>query len=56
MSEHTMTHQDDMIPKEEAERGTKGALSRLALLHLAYARELVDEFGEEKGKEGRLSG
>ncbi len=46
-----MAHQDDMIPKEEAEKGTKGALSRLALLHLSYAKILVDAFGEEKGKD-----
>lgn len=40
-----------MIPLREAENEVKVATQRLALLHLAYAKNLVEEFGWDKGKQ-----
>ncbi len=40
----------DMVPLREAENEVKVVTQRLTLLHLAYARTLVDEFGWKKGK------
>jgi len=40
-----------MVPLEEAENEVKVATQRLALLHLSFARTLVDEFGWERGKQ-----
>lgn len=42
---------EEMVPLREAENEVKVVTWRLALLHLAYARTLVDEFGWEKGKQ-----
>ena len=42
---------EEMVPLSEAENEVKVATQRLALLHLAYGRVLVDEFGWEKGKQ-----
>lgn len=39
------------VPLEEAEEQVKIVTQRLSLLHLAYARTLVDAFGWEKGKQ-----
>ena len=36
---------------EEAKEQVEIAVTRAALLHLSFSRILVDEFGEEKGKE-----
>ncbi len=41
----------EMVPLTEAENEVKVVTKRLALLHLAYARTLVDEFGWERGKQ-----
>jgi len=38
------------VPLNEAENEVKVVTQRLALLHLSYARTLVDEFGWEEGK------
>ncbi len=38
------------VPLSEAENEVKVVTQRLALLHLSYARTLVDEFGWEEGK------
>jgi hypothetical protein len=46
----TDTH-EEMVPLSEAENEVKVVTHRLALLHLAYARTLVDEFGWERGKQ-----
>jgi hypothetical protein len=47
-----MTDKDaEMVPLSEAENEVKVVTQRLALLHLAYGRTLVDEFGWEKGKQ-----
>lgn len=40
-----------MVPLEEAEEQVRIALTRTALLHLAFSKTLVEEFGEQKGKE-----
>ncbi len=42
---------EEMVPLSEAENEVKVATQRLALLHLAYGRVLVDQFGWEKGKQ-----
>jgi len=39
------------VPVEEAAREVEVAITRLALLHLAFSKTLVNEFGSEKGKE-----
>ena len=41
---------EKMVPLNEAENEVKVVTQRLALLHLSYARTLVDEFGWEEGK------
>ena len=41
---------EDMVPLEEAKKQVEIAGRRIALLHLAYARMLVEEFGEERGR------
>ena len=46
-----MTGREEMVPLSEAENEVKVVTQRLALLHLAYGRTLVDEFGWEKGKQ-----
>jgi hypothetical protein len=45
------TNEQDMIPIEKAEQAVRDMTRRVALLHLAYARTLVDELGEERGRE-----
>jgi len=40
---------EEMVPLREAENEVKVVTQRLALLHLAYAKTLVEEFGWEKG-------
>ena len=42
---------EKMVPLREAENEVKVVTQRLALLHLAYGRILVDQFGWEKGKQ-----
>ncbi len=41
----------ETIPLEEAKRAVELTARRLGLLHLSFARILVDELGEKKGKE-----
>jgi hypothetical protein len=41
----------EMVPLTEAENEVKVVTHRLALLHLAFARTLVDEYGWERGKQ-----
>lgn len=46
-----MTNETEaMVPLREAENEVKVVTQRLALLHLAYARTLVDAFGWREGK------
>jgi hypothetical protein len=42
---------EEMVLLSEAENEVKVVTQRLALLHLAYGRILVDNFGWEKGKQ-----
>ena len=42
---------DKMIPLHEAENEVKVVTQRLALLHLAFARTIVDELGSAEGKQ-----
>lgn len=44
-------HGKDVVPLEEAKEQVGIALTRAALLHLAFSRTLVEEFGEQRGKE-----
>jgi hypothetical protein len=41
--------QTDKVSMEEASKALASASRRIALLHMAYARALVDELGEEAG-------
>lgn len=41
----------EMVPLTEAENEVKVVTQRLALLHLAYAKTIVDQFGWKKGKQ-----
>lgn len=40
-----------MVPLEEAKNEVRVTVQRLALLHLAFSKTLINEFGEEKGKQ-----
>lgn len=40
-----------LVPLEEATREVEIAITRVALLHLSFSKVLVEELGEEKGKE-----
>lgn len=41
----------DMVTREEAARAVEQMTRRVALLYVAFARLLVDELGEERGRE-----
>ena len=41
----------EMVTLEDAKTQVRVTVQRLALLHLAYTKTLVKEFGEEKGKQ-----
>jgi len=45
-----MTTGEERVTLEEAEEQVRKVCVRLASLHISYARTLVDELGEEKGK------
>ena len=45
-----MPQKDEMISLSQASAQVKVTSQRLALLHLAYARTIVNELGEEEGK------
>jgi predicted hydrocarbon binding protein len=45
-----MSLNPEMISKEEAARQVHSMITRLAWLHYAFARTLMKELGEEKGK------
>lgn len=42
---------EDLIPLDEARKEVELVSKRLALLHLCYAKTLVDEYGEDRGTE-----
>ena len=46
-----MTTSKETVTLDDAKEQVSRACRRLALLHIAYARTLVDELGEAKGKE-----
>ena len=46
-----MTNQVEMVPLEDAKEQVRKVSVRLALLHLSFSKMLVEEFGEQKGKE-----
>ena len=46
-----MIEKKETVPFEEAFKQVQVAMSRLALMHLAYSQVIVENFGEEKGKE-----
>lgn len=46
-----MTESEKLVTFKEAREQVELAITRAALLHLAYSKTLVEEFGEEKGKE-----
>jgi hypothetical protein len=41
----------ELISIDDASKEVNVAVQRLALLHLSYSKTLVEEFGEEKGKQ-----
>ena len=46
-----MNKREESVPLKEAVHEVEVAMTRVALLHLSFSRVLVDEFGEDKGKE-----
>lgn len=46
-----MTGKEEVVSVKEATREVEIAITRLALLHLSFSKTLVEELGEEKGKE-----
>ena len=52
-----MTHdastpmEKETVPLEEAEEQVRKACERLAMLHYAFAKTLVDELGEDRGRQ-----
>jgi len=45
-----MAEKKEMITKEEAFQQVKSMITRAALIHWAFAKTLIDELGEKKGK------
>lgn len=43
--------EEEMIPLDEARREVEVTSRRIALLHLSYAKTLIEELGEERGME-----
>jgi len=46
-----MSEKQEMVSKEEAARQVQSMITRLAWLHYAFARTLMKELGDKKGKE-----
>jgi hypothetical protein len=46
-----MTDSEEVVPLTDAIEQVKAAVARIALIHLGYAKTLVEELGEKKGKE-----
>ncbi|MHA2208948.1 MAG: L-2-amino-thiazoline-4-carboxylic acid hydrolase [Candidatus Thorarchaeota archaeon] len=46
-----MNEQFDTISQQEARQVVEGLVSRIALLHIAFSKTLIHEFGEERGKD-----
>lgn len=45
-----MATESEMVPLDEAKEQVRRVCNRLGLLHIAFARTIVDELGEEAGK------
>jgi hypothetical protein len=45
-----MDGKDAVVPADVARQAVQDITQRVGLLHICYARMLVDEFGEEKGR------
>jgi hypothetical protein len=41
---------EELVPLKEAKEQVETAITRIALLHLAFSKMLVEEFGAEKGR------
>ena len=46
-----MENQEEVVTLADAKEQVRKVCERLAILHLAFSRTLVDELGEEKGRE-----
>jgi hypothetical protein len=46
-----MGDEETMVPADEARQAVVDMTRRVGLLHICFARTLVDELGEEKGRE-----
>ena len=46
-----MGQERDTVPMAEARKAVQDMVRRVALLHLSYARTLVEELGQEQGRE-----
>jgi hypothetical protein len=46
-----MADSEEVVPLKDAIEQVKTAVTRIALIHLGYAKTLVEELGEKKGKE-----
>lgn len=42
---------EELVPLKEAQEQVEAAITRIALLHLAFSKTLVEKFGAKKGKE-----
>lgn len=43
--------EEELVPLREAKEQVETAITRIALLHLAFSKTLVEEFGSDMGKE-----
>jgi hypothetical protein len=43
--------EEELVPLSEAKTQVENAITRIALLHLAFSKTLVEEFGADKGRE-----
>jgi len=46
-----MAEEKEMVSREEAQRQVKSMITRAALIHYAFAKTIIDEVGEKRGKE-----
>src|SRR5208337_5345721 len=43
--------EEEIVPLKEAKEQVETAITRIALLHLAFSKTLLEEFGADRGKE-----
>ena len=46
-----MTNKEEVVTLKDAIEQVETAVTRIALIHLGFSKTLVEELGEEKGKE-----